>query len=135
MLRTPLVTRFASPNWDTFEFASGTCGPAQENVHIWVSLGQKSQLYGADGRLESTLLAHEVFHLLGSPGSHDWPCTDGSVVDESDCCVNTNIPALMFGWTDTDRDGIPRSSTRRRTASSLPDPWSSRTLPCGPCRP
>ncbi len=97
---------FARPNWDTFGFASGTCGPAQENVHIWVCLDEKSQLYGPDGRLESTLLSHEVFHLLGYPGSHDWPCTDGSVVDESDCCGSTNVPALLFGWTDTDGDGL-----------------------------
>ena len=97
---------FAQPNWDTFGFASGTCGPAQEDVHIWVCLDEKSQLYGPDGRLESTLLSHEVFHLLGYPASHDWPCTDGSVVDQSDCCGGMNVPALLFGWTDTDGDGL-----------------------------
>jgi hypothetical protein len=46
-----------------------------------------------------------VFHLFGYPGSHDWPCSDGTTVDQADCCDAGNLPTLMLGWTDTDGDG------------------------------
>jgi len=93
---------FSSPGRDTFGFPSGTSDPEQANVHIWVSLDDASRLCGPDGRLESTLLSHEIFHLLGYPGTHDWPCTDGASVDQSDCCGATNVPAVLLEWTDTD---------------------------------
>jgi hypothetical protein len=102
--RHAYVTR---PDFDTFGLASGCCPCADPGVDIWVGIDDPSQLWGDDSRLLTTLLAHEVFHHFGYPGTHDWPCTDGPQVDATDCCGSSEIPALFLGWIDTDGDGIP----------------------------
>lgn len=102
--RHAYVTR---PGFDTFGLASGCCPCADPGADIWVGLDDAAQLYGDDSRLLTTLLAHEAFHHFGYPGTHDWPCTDGPQLDESDCCASVQIPALFLGWIDTDGDGIP----------------------------
>jgi hypothetical protein len=94
-------------DFDTFGLASGCCPCADPGVDIWVGIDESVQLWGDDSRLLTTLLAHEVFHHFGYPGTHDWPCTEGTRVDASDCCGSSEIPALFLGWTDTDGDGIP----------------------------
>lgn len=102
--RHAYVTR---PGFDTFGLASGCCPCADPRADIWVGIDERSQLWGDDSRLLTTLLAHEVFHHFGYPGTHDWPCTDGAKVDESDCCGSGQVPAPFLGWTDTDGDGAP----------------------------
>jgi hypothetical protein len=102
--RHAYVTR---EGFDTFGLASGCCPCADPGADIWVGINDPAQLWGDDGRLLTTLLAHEAFHHFGYPGTHDWPCTEGLRVDASDCCGSSEIPALLLGWTDTDGDGIP----------------------------
>jgi hypothetical protein len=102
--RHAYVTR---PDFDTFGLASGCCPCADPGVDVWAGIDDPSQLFGDDSRLLTTLLAHEVFHHFGYPGTHDWPCTQGARVDASDCCGSSEIPALFLGWIDTDGDGIP----------------------------
>lgn len=98
--------------YDTFGLENGGCGLVSSNTNIWISLDTKDQLDGkdADTRLMSTLV-HEFLHAAGYPigitGAHEWPCGDGSVQDQADECVASNLPTYMLGWTDTDGDGIP----------------------------
>jgi len=90
----------------SFAYATGVCGIPPQNSDIWLSVDAASQLHGPEGRLFDTVLAHEVFHLFGYPGTHDWMCGDGTVADASDQCGALNFPSLMLGWADSDGDGV-----------------------------
>jgi len=48
------------------------------------------------------LYEHELLHMMG--WMHEWPCGDGS--SESQFEDARCLPALLFGWTDTDGDGV-----------------------------
>jgi hypothetical protein len=91
---------------DTYGWAAPGLGLVPKTVNIWVAVDDKSQLTGGEGRLTRTLLSHEWLHLMGYPGTHDWPCTDGTTEDQADQCDVGNMPALMLGWVDTDGDGL-----------------------------
>src|SRR5688572_9813614 len=70
--RTRTYWEAQSGAMQSFAYANGSCGiPAQTN-HIWLSIDAADQLGGPEGRLFDTVLAHEVFHLFGYPGTHDW---------------------------------------------------------------
>jgi hypothetical protein len=43
---------------------------------------------------------------IGKTGLHEWICWDGTQVDATDQCDQTNLPVYMLGWTDTDGDGV-----------------------------
>jgi hypothetical protein len=91
----------------SFGYAYTGCPAEQIQPNIWMTVDDKSELVGVDNRLSQTLLSHEVYHLFGLPGSHIWACTDGPQADTADICGYLNIPGLMLGWVDVDRDGVP----------------------------
>jgi hypothetical protein len=92
--------------FDTYGWAAPGLGLVPKTVNIWVAVDDKGQLAGDESRLTRTLLSHEWLHLMGYPGTHDWPCTDGTTIDQADQCDAYNMPTLMLGWTDTDGDGM-----------------------------
>lgn len=96
-----------TPETTSFGYMFSACPEVPYMVNIHITVDARDQLAGMDNRLAWTMLTHEVFHLFGYPGSHNWPCTNGLQSDPADCCGITNIPALMLGWVDTDGDGIP----------------------------
>jgi len=96
----------ASQGFDTFGFAGPGCGDTPNTTSIWTTIESKDQLYGEDSRLTTTALSHEVLHTMGYPASHDWPCTDGTTIDQGDQCDYRNWPVLELGWMDTDGDGV-----------------------------
>ena len=62
--------------------------------------------FGVDGRgsLELagfSLYEHELMHLMG--WMHWWPDSDGSSLAQFS--AGRHLPALLYGWTDTDGDG------------------------------
>jgi hypothetical protein len=91
----------------SFGYAYTGCPATQTQGNIQITIDAKDQLTGDYGRLADTMLAHEVFHLFGYPGSHIWPCIRGPQKDAADDCAHNTIPALMLGWVDVDGDGIP----------------------------
>lgn len=104
------TTRFANggkPENTSFGYAMTGCPAVQTMVNIQITIDAKEELTGDYGRLADTMLAHEVFHLFGYPGSHSWPCISGPQIDPTDSCGNKTIPALMLGWVDVDGDNIP----------------------------
>ena len=48
-----------------------------------------------------TLYHHEVVHLWGWPGTHDWASNCGSFG------FNFRVPPILLGWEDVDGDGVP----------------------------
>ena len=96
-----------TPETTSFGYMFSACPEVPYMVNIHITVDARDQLAGGENRLAWTMLTHEVFHLFGYPGSHNWPCTSGPQSDPADCCGITNIPALMLGWVDTDGDGVP----------------------------
>jgi hypothetical protein len=84
--------------------AFGGCdGSGAHEVNIWIELkgGPKP-----DADLYYTLLSHELAHVLG--WQHTWPLGSGSGGATCDWNnENPTWPTLLFGWTDTDGDGVP----------------------------
>jgi len=103
-------TYATAANFGSFGFAWGGCGDPPLDVHMWIGLTAKDQLFeGSDARLRSTL-GHELLHDMGYPigktGLHEWICGDGGVPDPYDQCDQNYLPTLMMGWKDTDGDGV-----------------------------
>lgn len=96
-----------APETTSFGYAFTGCPTVRTQINIQITVDARNQLAGVDNRLAGTMLTHEVFHLFGYPGSHNWPCTSGSQSDPADACGIVNIPALMLGWVDVDGDGAP----------------------------
>jgi hypothetical protein len=71
-------------------------------VDIYAVVNSRETLLAGFG----TVFDHELSHSLG--WSHWWPTGDGSVGGQasSDMKRNPFFPALMFGWTDSDGDGV-----------------------------
>jgi hypothetical protein len=102
--------RFSSggPDNTSFGYSFSGCPPTKTILNIQITIDAKEELTGSGNRLWDTMLAHEVFHLFGYPGSHIWPCISGPQKDASDSCGNgAYIPALMLGWVDVDGDQVP----------------------------
>ena len=81
----------------------GCDGSGAHEVNIWIELkgGPKP-----DAELYYTLLSHELAHALG--WQHVWPLGLGSGGATRDWnSENPTWPTLLFGWTDTDGDGVP----------------------------
>ena len=49
---------------------------------------------------------HEIAHKWGWPGSHDWSPRCAGNADTSDLSPFI-VPPVLFGWEDTDGDGVP----------------------------
>ena len=81
----------------------GCTGAGTQQVNLWANV---SAAYDVEN-LPKTLLIHEVDHLMG--WSHEWPCGDGSTPD----VCNQEPPYLLFGWYDTDSDGMPEIVSTR----------------------
>lgn len=77
----------------------GNAGPQAERVTFWTSLSTKADMVN---HLALVLFDHELAHCFG--WIHEWSVGDGGYVDHVD--RSSSIPALMFGWTDTDGDGV-----------------------------
>jgi hypothetical protein len=104
--RTRAYWEAQSGAMQSFAYANGSCGVSPTTNDIWLSVDAADQLHGPEGRLFDTVLAHEVFHLFGYPGTHDWMCGDGTDVDASDQCSALNFPSVMLSWVDSDGDGV-----------------------------
>jgi hypothetical protein len=76
----------------------GNAGPTAERVTLWTTLSLRQGMVGA---LANVLFDHELAHGFG--WLHEWAVGDGGYVDNVDRL--SSLPALMFGWTDTDGDG------------------------------
>jgi hypothetical protein len=102
--------RFSSggPDNTSFGYSFSGCPAVKSILNIQITIDAKEELTGSENRLWDTMLAHEVFHLFGYPGSHNWPCISGPQKDPSDSCGNgAYIPALELGWVDVDGDQVP----------------------------
>ncbi len=84
----------------TFRGCDGT--PAHD-INIWMELGNDNDPVGY---LHLTLLDHELAHAMG--WQHEWPIGDGGTATTREWVNGIQLwPVLLFGWTDTDGDGIP----------------------------
>ncbi len=78
------------------------CGPKTKNdVNIWSVVMTADSLGGNLGMD----FDHELSHLFGMMDS--WPFSPGGLVRPDGSIGDEWIPYVMFGWTDTDGDGIP----------------------------
>jgi hypothetical protein len=97
-------------------FALNGCGTTKFGViNIWSSVGRAPELVGG---LEMDF-NHEFSHLFGM--MDDWPYLP--TIDGADGIATTDwIPYDLFGWTDTDGDGVPEiiDSTPYGTAGPKP---------------
>jgi len=75
----------------------GCTGAGTQQVNLWADVSAAPDVE----YLPQTLLIHELDHLMG--WSHEWPCGDGNTPD----VCNQEPPYLLFGWYDTDSDGMP----------------------------
>lgn len=77
----------------------GCSGSVNPRVNIWDGVTDEFSLQW----LAPTLLDHELAHIMG--WQHWWPRWDGS--EEYNLGQNDVVwPALLFGWVDSDSDGI-----------------------------
>jgi hypothetical protein len=82
-------------------FALEACGTGKFGaINIWSSLPRAPELFGG---LEMDF-NHELSHMFGM--MDDWPYLQG-VAGPDGLATTDWIPYTMFGWTDTDGDGIP----------------------------
>ena len=82
-------------------FALEACGTGKFGaINIWSSLPRAPELMGG---LEMDF-NHELSHMFGM--MDDWPYLQG-VAGPDGLGTTDWIPYTMFGWTDTDGDGIP----------------------------
>jgi hypothetical protein len=77
----------------------GNPGPRAERVTLWTTLPTSQNIVE---HLAGVLFDHELAHCLG--WIHPWSVGDGGYVADEDRV--SSIPSLMFGWTDTDGDGV-----------------------------
>jgi hypothetical protein len=98
-------------------FALNGCGADAKLgiVNVWSSVPAAT---GVLGGLEMDF-DHELSHLFGM--MDDWPFTQG-VAGPAGTTIDDWIPYVMFGWTDTDGDGIREieDSTPYGTAGPRP---------------
>jgi hypothetical protein len=81
----------------------GCDGSAAHNVNIWIELGSGP---APEATLYYTLLDHELAHAMG--WQHEWPIGGGSTTTTREWKQGIQLwPTLLFGWTDTDGDGLP----------------------------
>lgn len=76
----------------------GCTGRRTQQVNLWSNVAAASDME----YLPKTLLIHELDHLMG--WLHDWPC--GPKGSPAESC-NQEPPYLLFGWLDTNGDGVP----------------------------
>jgi hypothetical protein len=62
---------------------------------------------------------HELSHMFGM--MDDWPFQRGTAGPEGSV-IDDWIPYVMFGWTDTDGDGIPEILDTTPYGTSGPKP-------------
>jgi hypothetical protein len=84
----------------------GCDGDGTKQVNMWVEVLDAQRL---GITVQGSLLDHELAHVFG--WDHHWPTGDGSTRESqawnrSDL-NNYVLPTLLFGWQDTDGDGIP----------------------------
>ena len=90
---------------------TGKFGP----INIWSSVTDSSSLLG--GLVMD--FNHELSHMFGM--MDDWPATLG-IPGPSGTTADDWIPYVMFGWTDTDGDGVPEilDATPYGTSGPMP---------------
>lgn len=76
----------------------GCTGSGTQQVNLWSNVAAAFDME----YLPKTLLIHELDHLMG--WAHDWPC--GLEGSRAEAC-NEEPPYLLFGWLDTNGDGVP----------------------------
>jgi hypothetical protein len=82
-------------------YALEACGTGKSGaISIWSSVPEAANLQG--GLVMD--FNHELSHLFGM--MDDWPPRRGAAGPD-DSLIDDWIPYVMFGWTDTDGDGIP----------------------------
>lgn len=98
---------FAAKNFPGTEDAGGgfaleACGTAGKfgPINIWSSVAAGATVQGG----LSMDFDHELSHMFGM--MDDWPFTPG-IAGPAGTTVDDWIPYTMFGWTDTDGDGVP----------------------------
>ena len=92
---------FSEPGGGLALQGCGSYEDAQTRVNIWSSLADPTAIQGA----LSMDLTHEMSHLFGL--SDNWPFKPQGLVLPDGSPGDDWIPYVMFGWTDTDSDGIP----------------------------
>ena len=76
----------------------GCTGSGTQQVNLWSMATSPDMIQYLPG----TLFIHELDHLMG--WAHDWPCgPEGSFAE----ACNYEPPYLLFGWLDTNGDGVP----------------------------
>ena len=84
-------------------------------INIWSSVTDATNVQG--GLVMD--LDHELSHMFGM--MDDWPFTLG-VAGPGDTTIDDWIPYVMFGWTDTDGDGVPEIIDSTPYGTSGPRP-------------
>jgi hypothetical protein len=90
---------------------TGKFGP----INIWSSVGAAAELQG--GLVMD--FNHELSHLFGM--MDDWPALRGAA-GPAGTTTDDWIPYVMFGWTDTDGDGVPEIIDTTPYGTSGPKP-------------
>ncbi len=78
----------------------GSFEDPQSRVNIWSSLDEPGNVQGA----LFMDLSHEMSHLFGMLDS--WPFRPGALTRPDGSLGDDWIPYVMFGWTDSDGDGV-----------------------------
>ena len=78
----------------------GCTGRGTRQVNIWIHMGGAASI----DTLAGSLLDHELSHIMG--WQHWWPCGQGGPAPADGQPCNPILPTFMFGWTDTDGDGL-----------------------------
>jgi hypothetical protein len=94
----------------------GSFEDPQTRVNIWSGLDDPANVQGA----LFMDLSHEMSHLFGMLDS--WPFTPAGLTRPDGTPGDDWIPYVMFGWTDTDGDGIPEIIDSTPYGTSGPQP-------------
>jgi hypothetical protein len=90
---------------DPRKTAGGRALPSRRSIYVGNYGAWRSSLSQAQWRMVAvTAYHHEMAHLWGWPGSHDWSGSCGGYKAEYAPFI---VPPVLLGWEDGDSDGVP----------------------------